>query len=136
MSVVARKAALSVGALGESLAQEEYQKDGFEIIASNVFNHTGKQLGEIDFVAKNESKLVFVEVKTRTEGSDKYGGGAAAVGLSKQRRLLKAVKIFLANHRELNHLQPRIDVCVVILSKLDKQAKSVRIITNAVEDSH
>ncbi len=135
MSVVTRKAALSVGVVGESLAQEEYRKDGFEIIASNVFNHTGKQLGEIDFVAKDETKLVFVEVKTRTDGSDKYGGGAVAVGFAKQRKLLKAVKIFLANHRELNHLQPRIDVCVVVLSKLDKSVKSVTIITNAVEDT-
>lgn len=135
MSVIARKAALSIGALGESLAQEEYQKNGFEIIASNVFNHTGKQLGEIDFVAKNETKLVFVEVKTRTDGSDKYGGGAVAVGFAKQRKLLKAVRIFLANHRELNQLQPRIDVCVVVLSKLDKTVKSVTMITNAVEDT-
>ncbi len=135
MSVVTRKAALSVGALGESLAQEEYRKDGFEIIASNVFNHTGKQLGEIDFVAKNEIKLVFVEVKARTDAVDRFGGGAVSVGFAKQRKLLKAVKIFLTNHRELNHLQPRIDVCVVVLSKLDKTVKSVTIIPNAVEDT-
>ncbi len=134
MSVILRQQALAVGKRGEALAQEEYRSQGFEIVSTNFFNRTGKQFGEIDFVARNEKLIVFVEVKTRTQKMDRYGGAAHAVGFAKRRKLLNIVSLFLARHRTFAALQPRIDVCVVILDRLDNMAKNVTIIANAVED--
>ena len=53
--------------------------------------------------------LVFCEVKTRS--SDRYGGGAAAVGSPKQRRIRHAAAAFLRQWRGTSTV--RFDVAVV-----------------------
>lgn len=131
-----KPAGKSLGQKGEQQAQAEYKKRGFQIIAANFFNRRGKRLGEIDFVAKNSEKIVFVEVKTRTADSGKFGSGAEAVDFFKQQKLLKAVKIFLAAEPEYLKLQPQIDVCVMQYSEVDKSFEPAKIIANAVEDSN
>ena len=125
---------LTLGQAGELLAQAEYKKRGYEVVAANFFNRQGLRLGEIDFIAKNGQELVFVEVKTRTHNLGKFGSGGEAVNRPKQLKILKAVKVFLQHQPALAELRPRIDVCVVELERLDKAPKSVIIITNAVED--
>ena len=124
----------TLGRIGEDFAQYEYEKRGFSIIAANFFNKKGKMLGEVDFVAKNESQIIFVEVKTRNSEIGKFGTAAEAVNIFKQRKILKAVKVFLLSHSEFSKLQPSIDVCEVIMNEFDKAPKSVKIIVNAVED--
>lgn len=124
----------TLGQLGEEWAQGEYKKMGFKILAANVFNRKGKRAGEIDFIAKTSEVLAFVEVKTRTSGIDVFGRGAEAVNLFKQRKLLKAVKLFLARNQRYRHLRPQIDVCLVEVADLDKKLYSATIIPNAVED--
>ena len=116
------------------MAQAEYIKLGFAIIAANEFNRKGKRLGEIDFIAKNKDKIIFVEVKTRSNEAGTFGGGAEAVDRYKQVKLLKAVKTYLARNPIYQQLQPQIDVCLVRMTNLDKGPDSVTIIANAVED--
>jgi putative endonuclease len=124
----------TLGQLGESYAQAEYGRQGFAIVAKNEFNRKGKRLGEIDFIAKNKDKIIFVEVKTRSAEDGKFGGAAEAVDVFKQRKILKAVKVYLLRNPIYQQLQPQIDVCVVQCDDLDKTPNSVTIITNAVED--
>lgn len=125
---------IPLGRRGEDWAQEEYKKRGFSIIARNEFNTTGKQLGEIDFIARNKSVLAFVEVKTRSSGADRYGKGVESVNQFKQIKILKAVKLYLHKHSELQQLQPRIDVCAIEVINVDKNQYSVIILENVVED--
>lgn len=124
----------TLGQLGEEFAQKEYERRNYKIVASNFFNKKGLRLGEIDFIAKNKEKIIFVEVKTRVSEINKFGFGAESVDKFKQIKFLKAVKVFLQKNSEFNELQPQIDVCVVILPNIDKMPKSVKIISNAVED--
>ena len=126
----------ALGQAGEMFAQKEYQVRGYEILAANFFNRKGKQLGEVDFVARNRDSVVFVEVKTRASSESRFGTGAEAVNVYKQRKLLKAVKLFLLNHQEYAALRPQIDVCVVEQNPFDKSLKCAKIITNAVEDEN
>lgn len=129
-----KKSALSVGAYGEKLAQEEYKKRGFSIIATNEFNRNGKQLGEIDFIAKKGSVVVFVEVKTRTHGAATFGTGLEAVHVGKQQKLVRAVHSFMTRNPRYQSFQPRIDVCSIVVESVDKSPKSVTILENVVED--
>lgn len=124
----------TLGEMGEEQAQKEYVKRGFKVIARNEFNKKGKRFGEIDFIAKNEKQIIFVEVKTRTSGSQKFGSGVEAVDVYKQRKLLLAVKMFLVHNQQYLNLQPQIDVCIIEYSEIDKLFKDAIIITNAVED--
>lgn len=130
----AESANKTLGQIGEEQAQAEYKKRGYQVIAANFFNRSGKRLGEIDFVAKNESQIIFVEVKTRTGVEGRFGTAAEAVNFFKQKKLLRAVKVFLAGNPEYQKLQPQIDVCVMEYSEVDKAFKPAKIIANAVED--
>lgn len=124
----------TLGQLGEEFAQGEYKKRGYKIIAANFFNKKGLRLGEVDFIAANKSEVIFVEVKARVSSTGKFGSGAEAVDIYKQRKILKAVKVFLQKNPKYLSLQPKIDVCVMEYSEIDKAFKSAIIIPNAVED--
>ncbi len=124
-----------LGRLGEEFARAEYAKQGYRIVASNVFNHRGKRLGEIDFIAVKNRDIVFVEVKTRAAAVGRFGPAAGAVNYYKQQRLVRMVHVFLRQHQEFFKFRPRIDVCVVVCG-LDKRPQNAIIIPNAVEDSN
>ncbi len=125
---------LNPGQLGEQYAQLEYISLGFLIISKNEYNHKGKRLGEIDFIAVKGNSIVFVEVKSRTQDSDEYGGGLEAVDRYKQRKILLAVKTYLLHNPKYLDFVPQIDVCLVTLSKVDNLPISATILANAVED--
>lgn len=130
----------TLGMWGESWAQSEYEKRGYRILACNEYNRRGKQLGEIDFIARTKLTLAFVEVKTRTIGIHIHGTAAESVNRFKQIKILKAAKLYLQKHPELVGLRPHIDVCLIgvprseRLDTLDKSAISVTILENSVED--
>lgn len=159
LKIFRRKQPATLGEWGEVLARKEYRRRGYTILGSNVFNRTGKRVGEIDFIARDKSTLVFVEVKTRTRLAHSFGTAAEAVDVFKQTRLLKIIKLFLLKHSGLQHLRPQIDVCVIEVGvdpstdlrvkpdlsamssrpngqgrRLDKVDYFVTIIPNAVED--
>lgn len=126
-----------LGEWGEQLACEEYLKRGYVLVARNIYNHKGKQMGEIDLIMRTETELVFVEVKTRQ--GNKYGTGAEAITKAKQRKLIKILNWFTRTFPVYKKLRPRIDVCVIEVpiyltpsSNLDKSAVNVIIITDAI----
>lgn len=53
------------GKHGEDQAERFLEQKGYHIVARNVTNPSGRRLGEIDIVALEGEKVVFVEVKTR-----------------------------------------------------------------------
>ncbi|MBI3232063.1 MAG: YraN family protein [Candidatus Doudnabacteria bacterium] len=124
----------TLGQIGEEVAQKEYIKQGFKIIAKNEYNKKGKRLGEIDFIAKNKQTIVFVEVKSRQKEKGLFGSPVESVNTFKQIKILKAVKLYLLKHQNLMNLRPQIDVCTVILTAIDKNPTSVKIYSNVVED--
>ena len=97
------------GNKGEDLACEYLIKNGYEILERN--KHFSK-LCEIDIIAKFKNKVVFVEVKTRREGS--LVSGAAAVDKKKLERTFNAASIFMK--RLKSPLDMRIDVAEVTVS--------------------
>ncbi|MBL8029753.1 MAG: YraN family protein [Candidatus Doudnabacteria bacterium] len=123
----------TLGQLGEEFAQTVYLQNGFKIIGANVFNTKGLRRGEIDFVASNKQKIIFVEVKTRSGGS-RFGSAEESVNFFKQQKILKAVKWYLLANPEYVKLIPQIDVCIVEHGLVDKTFNCAKIISNAVED--
>ncbi len=73
-----------LGALGERLALEHLERDGYEILERNF----RCALGELDIVAADAGYLIFCEVKTRVAGSRAGPDGPLdAIGMGKRRRL-------------------------------------------------
>jgi putative endonuclease len=83
-------ARLALGAHGEDLAADWYERHGYEVVARNW----RCRAGELDLVVRRGRELVFVEVKTRS--SDRFGLPAEAVTARKQQRLRGLAVRFLA----------------------------------------
>ncbi len=96
---------LHIGADGEAVAAHHYERAGFEIVARNWRCPEG----ELDIVARRGPLLVVCEVKTRS--SERFGGGAEAVGITRQRRLRRATARFLSTQPW--SAEVRFDVAVV-----------------------
>ncbi len=109
------------GRLGEDIAVEFFTVNGYEIICRNY--RAGHN--EIDIIARKRNKLVFAEVKTRTESIflEKYGSAKKAVDRNKQKHLLDAAKTFLYEKEFARGLSPRMDVVEVYLKKDGRFAK-------------
>ncbi len=73
-------------------ARRWLERKGLRFIAANV----RERGGEIDLIMQDSSTTVFVEVRFRK--SSLFGGAAASVTASKQRRLLLAARLWLARH--------------------------------------
>ncbi len=120
-----------LGDWGERLAEREYLRRGYVLVARNFHNNRGKLLGEIDLLFRTHKELIFVEVKTRR--SNRFGPAVAAVPKQKQMKIIKTIHWFLRRFPQYANLQPRIDVCAIeALGHLDNRAESVIIIPSAV----
>lgn len=73
----------------ENEAAKYLEKQGFRIIARNV----SYGFGELDLVAKDNTTLVFVEVKYRRDA--RYSAPFEAVTTAKQKKIIKAAQAYL-----------------------------------------
>ena len=64
--------------------------------------------GEIDLIAVDRERLLFVEVRARSRRS--HGGAAASVDRRKQCKLARCAAFFLSQHPQWKHLPCRFDV--------------------------
>ena len=121
-----------IGKIGEAMAVEYLQKRGYRIL------HRNYRIGhlEIDIICENETHLLFVEVKSRTDfgGTSRYGRPSAAVDEKKRAHLLAAAESYLRTYQE--NKKPRIDVVEVYLSRYGGMymlsPKGIHHIENAV----
>lgn len=99
------------GCLAEQLAETYLSRSGLKILARNVRS----RWGEIDLIATEGETLVFIEVRLRTD--PRYGGAAASISQSKQKRLIRTAEHFLVHGGKLWQGWPcRFDV--VLLDRL------------------
>ncbi len=116
------------GNMGEESAASFLCGKGFAIIGRNIkLGHS-----EIDIVAKNESNIIFVEVKTRRTYPDihhKFGRPASAVDFRKKLKLIEGAEKYIKKHNDIcQNLQPRIDVVEVYISPDAKKYKVLKIV--------
>ena len=83
----------TMGELAETVAVGYLREQGLSVITTNY----RCRVGEIDIIANEQQRLVFVEVRYRK--SAHYGGGAATVTPKKQRKLMKTANLYLQQHR-------------------------------------
>ena len=102
-----------LGAIGENLAAEYLKNKGFSVVERNFRT---RHL-EIDLICENETHLLFVEVKTRTDtgGISRYGRPGAAVDAKKRQHLTDAANNYLRAHPQAK--KPRIDVVEVYVCR-------------------
>lgn len=82
------------GAAAEDLAALYLARNELTVLERN-FRVRG---GEIDLICRDGESLVFVEVRLRS--NTHYGGAAASITATKQRRIIQAARHWLAKHGE------------------------------------
>jgi len=87
---------LQIGSLGETIACHYLKATGYQVVATNLRN----KIGEIDIIARQAGKTIFVEVKTRS--SARYGLGREAINAQKQTKLIRVAQLYLQNKGLLN----------------------------------
>lgn len=97
--------ALNSGRIGEDYAAKWLIAHGYRIVERNYYS----RYGEIDIIAEDSQYIVFVEVKTREDGS--MVSPAESVTKSKQRKIMLTAQLFL--QKSQSALQPRFDVAAV-----------------------
>ena len=101
-----------IGAKNEQKAGEFLQRQGYEILAYNVYCRHG----ELDIVAKHGGYLVFVEVKYR--GELLFGYPLEAVDAKKQKTICICALDYICQHG-LGHLPVRFDVVSIVNEHVD-----------------
>lgn len=109
-----------LGALGEQLAAEYLQQNGYRIAARNWRCRSG----ELDIVAENDELLVFIEVRSRTN-TGTFGTGQESIDIRKQRKVRETAQVYMYAKKTNESIPVRFDViCAVFhpdgtLDKLD-----------------
>jgi putative endonuclease len=98
------------GRLGEDYAVEYLVKGGYRIITRN-FN---TRFGELDIIALEGNKLLFIEVKTRR--STTYGYPREAVSYQKQYKIKNMASFYLQGTGQIDR-QIRFDIVEVFIDK-------------------
>lgn len=94
------------GKIGEELAKDYLLKKGYRILDINwIFNHK-----EIDIVASNDNKIIFIEVKTRS--NTVFELPKEAVTIRKQKNLVYAADAYLQQKEIV--LESRFDIISVL----------------------
>ena len=81
-----------IGDHAEDQAARFLEQRGMQVLTRN-FRCRG---GEIDLVCRDAKTLVFVEVRLRRNAA--FGGAAASITATKQRRIILAARHYLAAH--------------------------------------
>jgi len=116
-----------LGRAGEDIIVLFLEKQGYEILARNYKTLVGGVcLGEIDIIAQKDEFLAFVEVKTRKFA---YFPISTVVTQGKQRRIIKAAKMFLIKCGLCYERVSRFDVATVLYD--DNGNHDIEYIENA-----
>lgn len=108
--MTARRQAL--GALGEALAADWYEANGYEVVSRNWRCREG----ELDLVVRKQRTIVFCEVKTRT--TDAFGLPQEAVTYEKRQRIRQLAAKWL-DESPIRARQIRFDVAAVLDGRLE-----------------
>jgi putative endonuclease len=110
----ARRSTLPVEAVngkrGEDLAHRLLRRSGFTVVARNYRPPAGG--GEIDLIAYESGKLVFVEVKTRASAD--FGSPEEAVNQEKRTFIERAARDY-ARRSEVDWNNVRFDIVNIVL---------------------
>jgi putative endonuclease len=111
------------GRLGEKQAADFLKKKGYRILETNY----RCRYGEIDIVARQSNRLVFVEVRTKTDLT--FGTPEESISYAKMQHMERSAEHYLQEH-QADNLDWRIDVIAIELDA-DLRPRRIEQIENA-----
>jgi putative endonuclease len=117
----------SLGQRGEQVAAQYLIDRGCAILARNW----RCAVGEIDLVTEKDSRLIFVEVRTRR--GDRLGTPEESITPAKRAKLIAAAQTYLDEHKQTDR-DWRIDVVAIEIGSRG-EVKRCTLIENAIEEA-
>jgi putative endonuclease len=109
MTLSDRSSHIEKGRAAEDEAERFFTSKGYQTICRN---YHASRLAEIDLIVRNETTLVFVEVKSRSTSA--MGGAIYSISKKKIMRLRTAARHFLLKkYPEFEHYYCRFDLFAV-----------------------
>ncbi len=103
------------GNIGEDIAVKYLKKSGYLILDRNY----STKFGEIDIVAKINKEIVFVEVKSSSEGSNIFP--ESNLTTQKLNKFVKSAEVYL--NKEISLLENwRFDLIAIVINKEKRKA--------------
>ena len=91
---------------------EDFERRSAQLLEGYGMHIVARQfrckVGEVDLIATDDHRLLFVEVRARVSRS--HGGAVASVNRAKQCRLARCAAVFLSQNPQWHHLPCRFDV--------------------------
>lgn len=115
---------LSLGQRGEMIAWDFLIRQGYVLIEKNY----RCPLGEIDIVARKNGRMVFIEVKTRSDHH--FGRPEESVHAAKRRKLVHLAYYYLKSR---NLPDAAVSFAVVAVTRRAGSLPDIRLIENAFE---
>ena len=105
-----------LGKRGEEIAKSYLEKKGYKIVSKNFRN----RFGEIDLVATNKGKIIFIEVKLKI--GDSFGSPEEMINSKKLFQVQKTAWAFLKQNPEIAQKYQiyRIDAVCIVLGEGDR----------------
>lgn len=113
-----------IGKRGEDAAAKYLEDAGYEIVCRN---YRAGHL-ETDIIAEDAERIIFCEVKARSEKSAGFLRPAAAVNAKKSGNLIRCAEEYIRQKRALGDdaKKPRIDVIEVVFSGDDVKINHIK----------
>lgn len=115
-----------VGVMGEKIAKEYLEQEGYTILETNFYC----RFGEIDIIAKLNNEISFIEVKTRKQII--YGFPAESVNKNKRNHIYKSAGFYTYLYN-LYNFPISLDVVEIYLFE-DKEPQIAHIKNAIIED--
>ena len=113
---------VTLGERGEMVACQYLVKHGYRILEKN-YRCT---IGEIDVVAAKDGRLVFVEIKTRSQKV--FGRPEESVGWTKQRKMIRLAEWYLKDKKKTD---ASVSFAVLAVRWKGTQDPEIRLIEDA-----
>ncbi|MSR77079.1 MAG: YraN family protein [Candidatus Omnitrophica bacterium] len=108
----------TLGDRGEAAACSYLKKQGYKILEKN-YRCT---IGEIDLIVQKDGRIIFVEIKTRS--NDHFGRPEESVHAAKQKKLIRLAQWYLKTHPSFASQPAGFDV-IAVSGSLDAGLSSV-----------
>ena len=99
------------GKTAEFMALQYLRLKGYALVGCNYVTGRGTGAGEVDIIVKNQTTLVFVEVKKRKD----LDTAAYSILPKQKERIRRAAEVFLSRHAEYSSFDIRFDAVLVQL---------------------
>ena len=104
-------AKVNQGKFAEFMALQYLRLKGYALVSCNYVTGRGTGAGEVDIIVKNQTTLVFIEVKKRKD----IATASYAIQPKQQQRIRRGAEAFLAHHPEYQNFDIRFDAVLIEL---------------------